>query len=95
MLLNTVGAPQYTSPGACVVLVSQSCPTLRLHGPSPPGSSVHRILQARILEWIVIPFLRASSRPRDRTQVSGTAGRILLSEALEVSLLTEASQNLE
>ena len=32
---------------------------------SPPGSSVHEILQARILEWVVIPFSRATSRPRD------------------------------
>ena len=32
---------------------------------SPPGSSVHRILQARILEWVVMPFSRGSSRPRD------------------------------
>ena len=38
-----------------------------------PGSSVRGILQARILEWIVIPFSRVSSQPRDRTQVSSTA----------------------
>jgi len=37
---------------------------------SPPGSTVHRILQARIVEWIAIPFSRGSSRPRDWTQVS-------------------------
>ena len=37
-----------------------------------PGSSVHGILQARILEWVAIPFFRGSSRPRDRTQVSCT-----------------------
>ena len=41
---------------------------------SPPGSSVHGILQARILEWVAIPFSRGSSRPRDQTQVSCTAG---------------------
>ena len=35
---------------------------------SPPGSSVHGILQARILEWVAIPFSRRSSRPRDRTR---------------------------
>ena len=35
-----------------------------------PGPSVHRILQARILEWIVIPFSRGSSQPRDWTCVS-------------------------
>ena len=37
---------------------------------SLPGSSVHEILQARILEWVVISFSRGSSRPRDRTRVS-------------------------
>ena len=43
------------------------------------GSSVHEILQARILEWIAIPFSSASSRPRDWTLVY-TAGDSLLSE---------------
>ena len=42
---------------------------------SPPGSSVHGILQARILEWVAIFFSRGSSPPRDRTQVSRIAGR--------------------
>ena len=42
---------------------------------SPPGSSVHGILQARILEWVAIPFSRGSSGPRDRTQVSYITGR--------------------
>ena len=35
---------------------------------SPPGSSVHGILQARILEWVAIPYSRGSSRPRDWTR---------------------------
>ena len=61
----------------CVcVLVTQSCPTLcDLTDCSPPGSSVHGILQARILECIAIPFSRGSSQPRDRTLVSHIAGR--------------------
>ena len=42
---------------------------------SPPGSSVHGILQARILEWVAISFSRGSSQPRDQTRVSCTAGR--------------------
>ena len=42
---------------------------------SPPGSSVHGILQARILEWVVMPSSRGSSQPRDWTQVSGIAGK--------------------
>ena len=39
-------------------------------GYSPPGSSVHVILQERILEWVAIPFSRGSSPPRDQTWVS-------------------------
>ena len=35
-----------------------------------PGSSVHRILQARILEWVAMPSSRGSSPPRDRTCIS-------------------------
>ena len=42
---------------------------------SPPGSSVHGILQARILEWVVIPFSKGSSSPRDWTLVSCTGVR--------------------
>ena len=39
------------------------------------GSSVHGILQARILEWVAMPFSRGSSQPRDRNQVSCIEGR--------------------
>ena len=39
------------------------------------GSSVHGIIQARVLEWIAISFSRGSSQPRNRTQVSCIAGR--------------------
>ena len=42
---------------------------------SPPGSSVHGISQARILEWVAISFSRGSSLPRDWTWVSCVAGR--------------------
>ena len=42
---------------------------------SPPGSSIHGIFQARILEWVAISFSRGSSRPRDQTRVSRIAGR--------------------
>ena len=41
------------------------------------GSSVHRIYQARILEWLAISFSRGSSQPRDWTWVSCIAGRLL------------------
>ena len=47
----------------------------------PPGSSVHHgILQARILEWVGIPFSTGSSQPRDQTQISYITGRFLLVE---------------
>ena len=60
----------------CKCLVPQSYPTLcDPMDCSPPGSSVHEILQARILAWVAIPFSRGSSRPRDWTQVSCIAGR--------------------
>ena len=49
----------------------QSCLTLGdLMDHSLPGSSVHGIFQARILEWVAMPSSRGSSRPRDRTCVS-------------------------
>ena len=58
------------------VLVTQSCLTLcDSRDGSPPDSSVHGILQARILEWVAIPFSRGSSQARDCTFVSCTAGR--------------------
>ena len=51
--------------------VTQSCPTLcNLMGYRLPGSSVHGIFQAIVLEWIAISFSRGSSQPRDRTRVS-------------------------
>ena len=40
---------------------------------------VHGILQARLLEWVAIPFSRGSSQPRDQTQVSRIAGRFFTS----------------
>ena len=50
------------------VVVTQSCPTLYYPMDcSPPGSSVHRISQARILEWVAISFSRGSSWPWDWT----------------------------
>ena len=47
---------------------------------SPPGSSVHGILQARILEWVAMPFSRGSSQPRDGTWISCIAGRFFTTE---------------
>ena len=56
--------------------VTQLCPTLcDPTDCSLPGSSIHGILQARILEWVAISFSRRSSRPRDWTRVSRIVGR--------------------
>ena len=56
--------------------VTQSCPTLcDSMDSSLPGSAVHGIFQARILEWAAISFSRGSSQPRDWTQVSCIADR--------------------
>ena len=55
---------------------------------SPPGSSIHVIFQARVLEWVAISFCRGSSQPKDRTQVSHIAGR-----RFTVWDTREASQN--
>ena len=52
------------------VKVTQSCLTLC----NAMDCIVHGILQARIIEWVVFPFSRGSSQPRDRTGVSCTAG---------------------
>ena len=60
------------------VLVIQSCPALcDPMDCSPPGSSVHGVLQASTLEWVAVPLFRGSSQSRDQTWVSRTAGRFL------------------
>ena len=46
---------------------------------NPVDYRVHGILQARILEWVAIPFSRGSSHPKDRTQVSHIAGEFFIS----------------
>ena len=52
------------------VNIAQSCPTLC----DPMDYVVHGILQARVLEWVAVPFSRRSFQPRDRIQVSYIAG---------------------
>ena len=53
-----------------------------------PGSSVHGILQAGMLEWVVMSFSRGSSQPRDQTWVSSTAGRFFTYWATRDSKVT-------
>ena len=65
-------SPQHVT----IKTVAQSCPTLcDPMDCSSPGSSVHEIFPAKILEWVAISFSRGSSQPRDWTRDSCTAGR--------------------
>ena len=59
------------------VKVAQLCLTLC----DPMDYTVHGILQARILEWVAVPFFRASFQPRDQTQVFRIAGGFFTSQA--------------
>ena len=62
----------------CCCLVIKSCTTLcDPMDCSPPGSSVHGIFQARILEWVAISFSRGFSQPRDWTRISWVGRWIL------------------
>ena len=64
-----------------LLLVTQPCPILCYPTDcSLPGSSVDGILEARILEWVAIPFSKGFSWPRNWTQVFHTTGRFLTSE---------------
>ena len=54
----------------CVCVCSVMSDSLWSMAYSPAGSSVHRISQARILEWVAISFSRGTSQPRDRTHIS-------------------------
>ena len=57
------------------VLVTLLCPTLcETMDCSPPGSSVHGIIQGRILQWVAFSFSRGPSPPRDQTQVLHITG---------------------
>ena len=68
-------------------VVTQLCPTLcdPMHC-SLPGSSIHGIFQARILEWVAISFSKGSCRPRDQTCASRIASRLLTIWASRESL---------
>ena len=79
-----------------IVLIAPSCPTLCVPMDySPPGSSVHGILQARILEWVAISCSRGSSQPRDQTCVcciSCTAGGFFTAEPPEIYIHISVQQ---
>ena len=69
-------------------LVTKSCPTLVTPWTvcSLLGSSVHGILQARILEWVAISFSRGSYWPRNWTQISCIAGRFFTDWAMREAI---------
>ena len=54
-----------------VQYTAQLCPTLC----DPMDYTIHGILQARMLEWVAVPYFRGSSQPRDRVHVSHIVGR--------------------
>ena len=75
-LLNLSTYPHYMC-----VSVTQLCPTLCDPMDCSPPGSVHGILQARILQWLTVPFSRESSWPRDRTRVTCIADRFFIAWA--------------
>ena len=80
------GCESWTIKKVETVKVAQSCLTLC----NPMDYTVHGVLQARILEWVAIPFSRGSSQSRDRTQLSCIAGEFFTSWATrEVWLSTK------
>ena len=94
------GSPMLTTPiFFCVCMLSRFS-RVRLCDPmdcSPPGSSVHGILQARILEWVAISSSRGSSRPRNQTHVSCIGRRVLyhschLESPFSSLLISESSE---
>ena len=78
-----------------VSLVTESCLILcDSMGCSPPGSSVHGILQARVLECIAIPISSGSPQPRNPIQVSYVVGRFLTTwSTMEAHGLKSKTQN--
>ena len=79
------------------MLVAQSC--LTFCDPmdcSPSGFSVHGLLQARILEWVVIPFSTGSSQPRDQTWVSCIArGSFTIWSTKEAPIKWDSNKDME
>ena len=70
-------------------LVAKLCPTFcDTMEYNSLDSTVHEILQARTLEWVVIHFSRGSSWPRDWTQVSCIAGRFFTIWATRDQIMT-------
>ena len=87
----------YSSTGICdiaesntilkaICMYAQSCPALC----NPVDYTVPGILQARILEWVAVPFSRGSSQPRDQTQVSHIAGNFFTSWATRETQCTQS-----
>ena len=75
------GKPNSISERKVKLLVARSSPTFcNPMDWGPPGSSVHGFLQARILEWVAMPFSRGSSWPSDQTKSSALQADFLLSE---------------
>ena len=78
LILTLDYSPHHEAGFCCYCLVTKSCPTLcDPMNWSPPGSSVHGIFQARILEWVAVSLSRGSSQPRDQTHITCSVRQIL------------------
>ena len=79
----------------CMLVTQSAQSCLSLCNPmdcsSPPGSSVHWILQVRILQWVAISFSRGSSWPKHPTWVSHTSGRFFTIWATREALCSKSS----
>ena len=81
-LREEIALARKTDNYCAVCLVTQSCPTLCSPVDcSPPGSSVHGILQAGILEWVAMPSFRGSSQPGIEPRSPALQADSLLSES--------------
>ena len=82
-----VSAIQWSESAICCLVAKLWLTVLQPHGPySPPGSTVHGIFQARILEWVAISFSRGSSWARDWNCISYTVRQVLCHYAIHIHI---------
>ena len=84
-----MGGQRYMCGGESCSVVSDSCDPMDC---SLPGSSVHGILQSRILEWVAIPFSRGSSQPRDQLG-SSTGEPSLMDTGIKTTMWRSAARS--
>ena len=79
--LTTSVSNMFSNVEICYCLFAKSCPNLlQPLDCSPPGSSLHGISQARILDWVAISFSRGSSPLRNKTSIFWVSGRFFITK---------------